>query len=142
MSIAGCKEGSEPVAEPEAHAFIGTWIIDYDRSLEEAKNSPDYTPAAAEKMPAFIKKLMEQMKLQITDSEIVYMMGENRQAMAYTIESQTATSLVANAHAGENRASMNFTLIDGQYMNLKSSASDDMTYYIWKPDEQADTPSP
>ncbi len=136
VGVSGCKKASEPVSEPSGNPFVGTWVIDYDRSLAEAANSPKYTPADAEKMPAIIQKLMERMKIQISDTEIVYIMGDRRQALAYTVISQDGDGLVAEAQAGDEKASVTFTLIDGKYMNFKSSASDDMDYYIWKPAEQ------
>jgi hypothetical protein len=109
--------------------FVGLWGVDYERTMEEGKKSPKYD---AEKMPAMIKGMMTKMKIRLTDSEMIYVRGAREVKMPYTVTSSDARSVTAGVSQGSQEITLTFILIDGEYMNFKSSGSDDMAYYVWK----------
>ncbi len=135
MSLIGCKKdaGSQPAKNP----FIGKWTVNYELTMEESKKSPKYQPGLDEVMGKIIKKMVEQMKLEITADEMIYSMGDNKQSAPYTITStgDDGKSLTVTSQAGDKEVQVTFTLIDDKYMNFKSTGTDDMDYYIWQPAE-------
>jgi len=113
-------------------AFAGLWEVDFDRTMEEGKKSPKYDKTTAERMPDMIKKMMAMMKVKVTDKEMVYLRGTRKMAFPFAVKSSDEKSVTGTMKLGPNEATVVFTLIDGVYMNFKSSASDDMDYYVWK----------
>ena len=112
--------------------FIGLWEVDYARTMEAGKKSPKYNEKDAERMPAMIKRMMEKMKIKLTETEMIYLRGSKEIKVPYTVKSSDKTSITISAKQGSIDAAVVFTLIDGEYMSFKSSGSDDMAYYVWK----------
>ena len=52
--------------------------------------------------------------------------------MSFEVKETTPTSAVVSGVSGEESFTLTFTLIDSEYMNFKSSGSDNMAYYIWQ----------
>ena len=120
------------VGELDIGSLIGVWEVDFDRTMEEAKKSPKYDEAMAERMPKIVKRMMARMKIKLTGTELIYLRGEKEIVLPYEVTSSNANSITVTVKSGTEEATVVFTLIDGAYMNLKSSASDDMDYYVWK----------
>lgn len=110
----------------------GTWVIDYDGTLEYAKNSPKYTPKEAAVLPGQLKLLRGLMKMQITDTQVVTYRGDRRQALAYTPEDVGTDRVVLKTAARGQEVTLTFTFKAGGGMNMRSSGSDDMDYFLWK----------
>ena len=133
MSLLGCKKEADTPPVPK-NPFIGKWTVDYDRTMEETKKSPKYKPEVDQLFGMLIKNMVEKMKLEITSATMIYSKDQQEQVVAYTITSTGADgkTLTATSPAGEEEVQITFTLVDGDYMNFKSTGSDDMDYYIWK----------
>ncbi len=116
--------------------FVGLWKVNFERTMEEAKKSPKYREEDAERMPAMIKRMMAKMKIEISDKDMSYIRGANKMTLPYTFTSSDTKSATVNVKQGPKEASMVFYLIDGEFMNFKSSASDDMHFYIWEKEEK------
>lgn len=119
-------------ANMDMSKFVGQWEVDYDRTLTEGKKSPKYNEKMAERMPAMIKRLMAKMKIKLTEKEMTYIMGTKEMKLPYSVKSADAKSVTISIKQGQKEVTVVFTLIDGKYMNFKSSGSDDMHYYVWK----------
>jgi len=111
--------------------FIGGWEVDLDRTIERAKDSPKYDAANAEDVPETIRKLMSMMKIEISETEIVYLRGAKKQALPYEFKSADPNSVTVTVHNGDEQANLVFSWVDEGRMNFKSSVSDDMNYYVW-----------
>ena len=112
--------------------FNGLWEVDFDRTMEESQKSPKYDEKTATRMPDMIKRMMANMKIKLTDKEMIYLRGTKEVVIPYTLKSSDQKSVTVTMKQGPEEASAVFTLIDGKYMKFKSSASDDMHYYVWK----------
>lgn len=121
--------GGITAADLKIDAFSGTWSVDFDRTMEEAKKSPKYD---GERVPAMIKRMMAKMKIDMTDKEMTYIRGAKEMKMPFTVKSSDDQSVTVSVKQGDQEATIKFTLIDGAFMNFNSSGSDDMDYYIWK----------
>ena len=128
-AVWGCGANVE---ELDMSKFTGMWEVDFDRTLEEGKKSPKYDETMATRMPDMIKRMMATMKVKLTDKEMIYLRGTKEVVIPYTVKSSDHTSVTVTIKQGPEEATAVFTLIDGNYMNFKSSASDDMHYYVWK----------
>ena len=117
--------------------FVGHWEVDFDRTMEEVKKSPEYNPEDAEKLPKIVKRMMQRMKIRIEPDNVVYWMGKRQEAFPFTVTAASDTTVTANTEQHGKTATFVLTLVEGRYMNLKSSTSDDLDYYIWKPATEA-----
>ena len=128
--------GSAAAADSlDVSTFIGLWGVDYDHTMEEGKKSPKYD---AERMPAMIKGMMAKMKIKLTEREMIYLRGAKEIKLPYSVTSSDAQSLTVSVNQGPQEVTVTFTLIDGEYMNFKSSGSDDMAYYVWKKEAETE----
>ncbi len=114
----------------------GKWTVDYDLTIENAKNSPKYSEEMAAKMPEMVKSFMNHMTLEIADAMVIYHMGEKSQEMAFEVDSIDGDTVVLKLIVPDQEVCLTFTLMADQKMNFKSSGSDDMDYYIWHKTEQ------
>ncbi len=113
--------------------FAGLWEVNFDATMEEAKKSPKYDEKMAERLPDMVKRLMAVMKVRLNDEEMVYLRGTREMAIPYRFKSSDDKSVTVSMTQGPSEATtVVFTLIGGKHMNFKSSASDDMHYYVWQ----------
>ncbi len=133
MSLLGCKKKADtpPVAK---NPFIGKWTIDYDRTMEETKKSPKYKPEVDQLFGMLIQNKVEEMKLDITSDKVIISKDGQEQIDAYTVTftGSDGRTMIATSAAGDEQVQMTFTLIGDDYINFKSTGSDDMDYCIWK----------
>ncbi len=125
----GC---TAPPANLNMTDFTGLWEVDFDRTMEAAKQSPKYDEAEAARLPDMIKRLMAMMKVEVTDSEMIYHRGEKAVAVPYTVSASDMTSVTVAVKQGAMEATLIFTQVDADTMRFTSSATDDMDYYVWK----------
>ena len=123
-----------PAAEPDMSRFLGSWSVDYDRTMERAKESPKFSEQD-EKMSVMLQQLMEVMKMKITEREMVYIRGPKETPVAYMPKTQTKDVTTVSCSVGEHSFDVNLSLIDGAFLSLKSSGSDDMDFIVWKRDK-------
>ena len=123
--IASALRADEPIV------FVGEWSVDFDRTMELVKESPKYSEKDAERMPAIIKRMMGMMKIRITPEQLTYLRGEKEMSLAYTVSESSDTKAILNVPVQDQEVSMTLTLIDEEFMNFKSSGSDDMDFYVW-----------
>jgi hypothetical protein len=112
--------------------FHGTWEVDVDRTMLEVKKSPKYTPEDAERLPAVVKRMMATLRIRVTDKTITYLQGSEEMSVPFRVERSTETSAVLVLSQGGKDFTLTLSLREGKYMNVKSTASDDLDYYIWK----------
>lgn len=133
MSLLGCKK--DPATPPAPmNSFTGNWTVDYDRTMEETKKSPKYKPEVDQLFAMLIQNTVEKMKLKITSDKMISSRDDQEQALAYTVTSTSddGKTMTATLAAGEEQVQITFTLVDDDYMNFKSTGTEDMDYYIWK----------
>lgn len=124
-------------AEERLDAFVGTWNIDYDATLKEARRSPKYRPGDEKVMRKVIRRIADSTTLAITESELSFVVNSKASVMAYEIKSQTPGRAVLvyknqNAEAGNAEATLTLEARMEGRLNLRSSLTNDMDYYIWR----------
>ncbi len=113
--------------------FYGEWVVDFDRTMEEAKKSPKYSEEDLQKIPDIIKRMMGSMEVQITESEFLFKRGNKSISNTYELVEESENSAQALFTVNGREYFTDFILIENKFMNFKSGGSDDMDYYIWKP---------
>jgi hypothetical protein len=127
--VAVCSSGAL-AANTDMGKFIGLWEVDSDRTMDEVKKSPEYNARTAERMP---KRIKSSMKIQITDRQLIYLVRDKKMAVDYSVVSSTTNTVTISVKHGANEAKSVFSLIDGDFMNVKPlTGSDDMTYFVWR----------
>lgn len=125
----GC---SAPPADLDINTFAGLWEVDFDRTMEAAKQSPKYNEAEAERLPEMIKRMMGMMKIELTSSEMIYRRGTKEVAIPFGVSASDGTTVTVTAKQGEVEVTVVFTRLEEDGMSFKSSATDDMDYYVWR----------
>ncbi|MCK5528425.1 MAG: hypothetical protein KAI74_01970 [Kiritimatiellae bacterium] len=128
--IAACGCGSSQ-QNLDSNQIVGLWEVDFDLTMEEVKKSPKYDPQDSS-LPVMIKGMMATMKVQITDTDMIYSRSGRQVSFPYSVTSSDTTSIILGVQNGTNTAAITITLRDADHMNFKSSASDDMDYYVWQ----------
>ena len=111
--------------------FVGKWSVNPELTLENSKNSFKYKPGDEEEMRGFVE-LMKMMTVEIDTNKMVYRWGSGSSAISFNTKEATSTSAIVVGNRKGKDFTLTFALINGQYMNFKSSGSDDMNYYIWQ----------
>lgn len=120
--------------EPVETKMIGKWKINVPRSIEKCKTSPKVKPEDFEKLPSIVEREADKLQMEITESELKITSGSREQVLGYTVTSTDADSQIITVSIKDAEdVNVVFTMIDGTYLNLVSSGSDDMNYYIWGP---------
>lgn len=112
--------------------IAGLWEVEFDRTMEEAKKSPKYKPEDAANMPAMIKGMMTRMKVKFSDKEVTFVQGGKEMSMPFTVQSGTDTTAVLAVKQGGKEQTLTVTLVDGKFLKVKSSGTDDLDYFIWR----------
>ncbi|MCA9403244.1 MAG: hypothetical protein KC897_05630 [Candidatus Omnitrophica bacterium] len=120
-------------AQPDTSERLkGTWVIDYNGTLEYAQTSPKYTPKEAAVLPGQLKLLRGLMKIQVTDTQVITHRGDRKQVVAYTTADADADRVILKTEARGQQVTLTFTFLPGGGMNMRSSATDDMDYFVWR----------
>ncbi|MBZ0165430.1 MAG: hypothetical protein K8I00_01395 [Candidatus Omnitrophica bacterium] len=130
LNVTGASAGEQALAEK----LRGTWVLDTSRTLTYAKTSPKYTEKDASRLPGQLKLLRNLMKIEITAQHVITFRGDRSQPLAYRVESSAHNQVVLTGRTRGQDVTLTFMLIDGDAMNMRSSGSDDMDYFIWTRD--------
>lgn len=134
-AVIGCKkEASETQATFGKESFIGRWIPDAEKTLENKKNSPSYEPGEDDTLSDTVKNAMAQLELEVTAAEIIYLRNGREQALSYTVVSAAPStySLTVTVKMDEKDVEITLRLIDGKYLNLKYAGSERSNLFVWR----------
>ena len=113
--------------------FTGKWAVDMDRTMEEVKKSPKFAKDGPP--PQSFNDMLAKMKISLSETNFALARGTREESLPFVVESATPTNAVLAVKMGQREARLTLTLVDKKYLNVKSSVSDDLTYYIWKKSE-------
>lgn len=116
----------------DVFAFAGSWSVHPKLTMEYSKNSPKYNPSQDAQFEKTLLRMVNTMTVTLSEDKMIYRMGARSSTIPFEIKETTATSTVVSGDLENTNFTLIFTMIDGQYMNFKSSGSDDMDYYIWQ----------
>ncbi len=125
-----------PCVTPLLHAdmkpFIGQWGVDVPATLEEMEKSPKYNPDQAAQYAAHVKKMSGQLLLTVAESQINIDVDMRTQAFPCKLLKSTDQETQVSFDTKKQKGVITFTRIDKDRINFKSTASEDMSIYVWK----------
>ncbi len=125
--------------------FIGLWQVDFDRTLARVQAHPEYKEENAERTVEVLTAIVSALQVRLTEDEMIYVQPNDEMKLPYTVESTTDDTAVIKVSRGQSEATLTFTRIDEDHMQLKSSATEDFDNYVWKragASEAADAAAP
>lgn len=112
--------------------FEGSWVIDVDKTMENIKNSPGYDKSEDEHFKETMTNMMKAMRLNIETDKVIYSIGQRQEVISLGKKTASPSAVVAEINGLAEKATLTFTAIDKEHLNLKSSTSNDMDYIIWE----------
>ena len=112
--------------------FIGKWSVNVEKTFEEIQSSTKFNPENAETDKKILSSLAGLMRIELSNSSITYIRGKKSRVIPYKINSSTPSSFTAEVVINEKSFTLSFRLLDGEFLNMKSTGSDDMDFYIWQ----------
>ena len=116
----------------EINQFIGKWSVNVDRTFEAAKTAQKFKPETEEENRRMLVHFAGTMQLELTESLISFIRGKSKEEISYIVKSSAPSSFIAEATPGDRAITLSFYLQEGKYLNIKSSVSDDMDFFIWE----------
>ena len=95
--------------------FYGEWVVDFDRTMEEAKKSPKYSEEDLQKIPDIIKRMMGSMEVQITESEFLFKRGNKSISNTYELVEESENSAQALFTVNGREYFTDFILIENKF---------------------------
>jgi hypothetical protein len=129
MVVALACAGAARAQMPDA--LKGTWVIDAEASTAYMKTSPKWTDKDAEHLPMIFKHLAGVVYI-FADNTIAVATGKERQTYAATLKSRDGNTYVFDTKAGDQPITLTATLTAAGKLNVRSSATNDMDYYLWQ----------
>jgi hypothetical protein len=126
---------SSALAEMPAQ-IKGSWVIDAEGSEAFMKTSPKWDAAGAKFLPTILKRMAQVTYAFEGDNFVVAMRGKEHKLPVTLVKSEGNTHIF-EAKRGEKVMTITVTLNDKDQLNVRSSGSDDMDYYLWKRGEMA-----
>jgi len=114
----------------------GSWILNAEATTEYMKTSPKWDEATAKHLPMIIKRMSKLVYLFEDDVITVSMRGKGH-ALPVVLKSTDKKTYVFEAKAGKRVITLTVSINDAGNLNIRSSATDDMDYYLWKRGELA-----
>ena len=113
----------------------GRWIVDYDRTMKAVMNDKIWKDMSDMERDYFPDILMDTIKgfvMRIDDKALTFSMRGNDLSYPYIIEKEEGNSLILISDTGDEEVRLIFRIIDRNHISFKSSATNDMDFYIWK----------
>ena len=108
----------------------GSWILNADATSLYIKTSPKWDASGEKYLPTILKR-MSQMAYVFNDKAIVVSMRGREQALPVTLSSSEDKTYVFDGELRGKSVTMTVSFIDETTINIRSSATDDMDYYLW-----------
>jgi len=109
----------------------GSWILDAQATQKYVKTSPKWKAEDEKHLPMIIKR-MSQMQYKFTDDAIVMSMRGREQVIPVSLKKSDAKKYVFDGKLRGQDVTMTVFFMDDATINIRSSATDDMDYYLWK----------
>ncbi len=128
-TVGGCGGQSSDL---DMSTFYGEWEVETERTLKRVGASQEFGGVNGSESAAALRDLMPKLRIRITAQELAFIREGEAASFAYAVESSNPTSVTAQVAQSHQDVSIVFALIEGQYMNYKSTASRRMDDLVWK----------
>lgn len=122
-------------AQPNPQVLLGEWRLDPAASVEDLDGVRKFHADAtvtAEDVREAVERRAQQMRLEITGGEVVFLQGDQRTSFHCTTRYENPPVILLACTAGDQRYTLTAVLLGDQKLKLLSSATDDMDIYVWR----------
>ncbi len=109
----------------------GSWILHASATETHMKTSPKWKAEHAKYLPTVMKR-MSKVLFEFGDNAIVASTGSKQQTLPVMLKESSRTKYVFEGRVREKSVTMTVSFVDDRTINIRSSATDDMDYYLWK----------
>lgn len=109
----------------------GSWILDASATEERLKTSPKWTAEDAKYLPIVLKR-MSQFLFEFEEDAIVSSMRGQRQIVPVVLKESSGERYVFEGKMPDRTMTLTVSFVDDRTINIRSSETDDMDYFLWK----------
>lgn len=109
----------------------GTWIVDATATEANMKTSPKWKAEGSKYLPTIMKR-MSQVMYAFDDDTITVTMRGKKQPLKVALKHSEKKRYLFEGNVGGRVITLTVTITGEGNLNIRSSATDDMDYYLWK----------
>lgn len=111
--------------------LVGSWGLNQKLTKESMMAAPDWTPESEKVLPVVFKR-MSQVLYGFTEAAVTVSVRGKAQSLPVGDVRQSENAYEVDGMAGNKVVTLTISFIDKDNINIRSSASNDMDYYIWE----------
>lgn len=111
--------------------LIGGWMIDAVATAENLKNSPKWDEKNAKVMPIILNR-MSSVVCTFDAGTMTVSDGEKKDTLTVELQNSEARLYVLAGKSGDDEVTIRATFTEEGLLNIRSSTTDDMDYFLWK----------
>ncbi|MDJ0945892.1 MAG: hypothetical protein QNJ30_20690 [Kiloniellales bacterium] len=115
----------------------GSWVLDVAATERHVTTSPQWKAEDAKYLPIFVKQ-MSQFVFEFEENAIVSSMRGRRQILPVVLKENSGKTYVFEGTIRDKSVTVTVSFVDDRTINIQSSATDDMDYYLWKRGQPTD----
>ena len=119
----------------------GSWILDAPATEEHLKTSPQWKAEDAKFLPTILKR-MSQFLFGFEEDAIVSTMRGRQQVIPVELKEKSGHTYVFEGKVRDQTITLTVSFVDDRTISIRSSASDDMDYFLWKRGQLAEEAGP
>jgi len=108
----------------------GFWILEAQATERNILASPKLTPKDAKYLPTVLKR-MSQYVWEFNDGVITSSRGTKNKTLTVVLKENNKKEFVFEGQMDNQTIMMTVTFVNNALINIRSSATDDMYYYLW-----------
>ncbi len=124
--------GREEKADSSLASFLGKWELDYDHSFALAIANEKTVVTDSTAVSQYVTHMCKIMKLELTDSTMIYGRGKQVREFPYQIDSLAVNWLRIRADLPELSYLLTFSLDDEGYLSMNSSWEKYQQMFVFK----------
>ena len=112
-------------------ALEGSWVLNAEATQAYVKSSPKWNEGDEKHLPMVLKRMSEVAYVFEGDAITISARG-SAQMLPVALKSSEANEYVFEGEKGDDSVTLTVTISEEGNMNIRSSKTDDMDYYLWK----------
>ena len=109
----------------------GSWVLAAEATEHNIMASPKISPEAMKYLPTIMKR-MSQYVWEFDDNVISSSRGAKKETLTVVLKENDKKKYVFEGQLRDQIIMLTVTFVSDTTINIRSSATDDMNYYLWK----------
>lgn len=129
--VLGAVVASASIGAEMPEELKGTWVLNQEATQEYVKQSPKWKAGDEKTLPLMLKA-MSRIRYIFSEKSVTVVIGERKQELPVTLKEHKDGKWVFTGAVEGKQFTLTVTLDKKGNLNFRSSASDDMDYYLWQ----------